>query len=226
METAHQPLSLLLRARTQEAHEAVETGTRMTRLVAKRIPPEDPSAERARKVYEVVYRVYLSAALGVEEAIRSGRNGAMQHGLLTVGGYPEEVDDACALLAKDLEDIGGRFTLHSSPRLPSITDLPSFLGTEYVIRGSRNGNVVIASEAQHNLGYCGNFAARFLNMYGRETRSHFRKFADWMNSAPLGQGERERVCEVANQTFAAIGEYFRVADVFLEQHSRQTLSAG
>jgi len=206
------PLSRRLRAGTSAAHERVERTASFNRLIVVRLP--DPLAgesagvdrrrERARAEYREVYRRFLIAAHGFEQAVERRLVDSPALGEARATGLAIECPAGFELARDDLARVFGI----AAAALPAMSDVPeaptlaALAGIEYVRRGSRAGGALIGSVVSHNLGYTREHGATFLCRYGRETRSVLEAFRAWAD------GRREAIASAA-ATFHAVERWHR-----------------
>ncbi len=210
------PLSRLLRDATSEVHAEVENGTEFNRLIVTLLPGVgsaglSESVRRARAQYMQVYETFLVAAYGFETAVLDaiGSSGFLQES------YVEEAAHTPTLILRDLAELPHRkLKLGTMRGLPVVSSLAELAGVEYVRRGSRKGNAVIARSVHRNLGLTAENGAAFLNMNGRETAPRFELVRNWLDAMPLSESEREIAIASAIETFRCVGRWHKMVESF------------
>jgi len=209
-------LSALLRDRTREAHERVETLASFNRRIVERLPQlaaDAPESERqrlalARADYREAYRQFLLAAHEFEAALEARLAESPALAEAVARGYAAETHAPAALLRADLAHVFGAAAAAEAGVMPGIAPirtLAELAGIEYVRRGSRAGAAVIGAAVRANLGLTREAGASFLLHYGRETRPVIEAFKRWLDGLPLAADEAKVAIARAIATFEAVG---------------------
>jgi heme oxygenase len=209
------PLSLRLREDTQAAHESVERAASFNRLIVVRLPegvPNPSAAERARHAravedYREVYRRFLIAAYGFEEAANRRLGEPAARAIAERTGFAPEPGEPTALIRDDLARAfgpGATETLGTMDGLAPVRTIADLVGVEYVRRGSRMGGAVIGAIVRCNLGFGPGTGASFLGQYGSRTRQVVADFKRWVDALALPDPECRRAVQAAIATFGAV----------------------
>ena len=211
--TIGRPLSERLRLATEKAHHEVEHGSSFNRLIMTDLRGE--SGERGaqlREVYRLVYEAYLVASLHFEKSVLCAIDHAVERGVIAPSRYLRESADVPTLIVQDLDSLGSKWLREDPGPFLTVSNLSDLLGMEYVRRGSRNGNAVIAGRVGANLGFNRERGAAFLNIYGRDTRARFVEVQRWIDAFELSESERSAAEGVAISTFQRIGVLHKQVD--------------
>jgi heme oxygenase len=209
------PLAERLREETRAAHDRVERTASFNRLIVIRIPEGKPSPtaeeralhRRAVDEYREVYRRFLIAAHGFEDAVNRRLAEPEAQRIAQRAGHSPEANEPTALIRDDLVRVFGAGAVAALPvmdGLPPVRSLGGFAGVEYVRRGSRMGGAAIGSVVQHNLGYAAGTGASFLGQYGKRTRPVVTEFKQWLDALGLDDTESRAAVENAIGTFTAV----------------------
>jgi heme oxygenase len=115
------------------------------------------------------------------------------------------------LLELDLAWFGAKKN-HLRPTLPKMNDLPSLLGTMYVMEGSTLGGQLIARHVETTLHLSQGQGDAFFRGHGDRTGTMWKEFCELLKTR-IPEDQTDAVVQAAKAMFATFGESIREKSV-------------
>lgn len=119
-------------------------------------------------------------------------------------------------IADDLRALNISTSVFTPPALSWVADLPSAMGTIYVIEGSSLGGRVIVKRVMDQLGLTPDHGCAFYSGYGAETGQKWKAFLESLGNCHFSDSDQDKVIDAANKTFDALNAWM---DVDLNQRA-------
>ena len=113
-----------------------------------------------------------------------------------------------ALLDLDLAWFGATMQDNRRPILPQMNDLPSLLGTMYVMEGSTLGGQLIARHVETTLHLNEGHGIAFFRGHGDRTGQMWKAFCEFLK-LQITEEQTNTVVVAANAMFATYGEWMK-----------------
>ncbi len=98
----------------------------------------------------------------------------------------------------------------AAPQIDWIKDLPSAIGSIYVLEGSTLGGRVIIKRVMDQLGLTADHGASYYAGYGAETGTKWKAFQQAIHAYPWDDHAADTIIQAANQTFSALEKWMDV----------------
>jgi heme oxygenase len=194
MEAPQLPIGARLKTETMAAHQSLEAHPRL-------LPLGEGTLTRAG------YGAVLQRFLPFWEAVEAAAYGRADVAEILPDMHERVLSPKIAADLAALEM--GRLPV-PAPRVDWVTDLPSAMGTIYVLEGSTLGGRVIIKRVMDQLGLTPENGAAYYHGYGADTGTKWKAFQTAIHSREWTAAEADAIVAAANATFAALQDWMDV----------------